>query len=390
MARVLILLLIPVALLSAAGASAQTAAGLTTSHCGLSQGQIAALDQSVRTAMDSARIPGVSLALHHEGVTCLRAYGSADLENRVPVTEDTVFWVMSVNKPFTAAAIMRLAESGQLSLDDPLARFLPEFPRAQEVTLRHLLGHTAGVREFLNQPVERRTAIEAQMRANPARGVSELVTYMAAMVPDAYEFAPGTDWKYSNSNYLLLGAVIERASGMPWQDYLRRNFFEPVGMRDSAIDSLRDIVPHRARGYVRVRDQVQNARDFPRNLAGPAGSLRSTARDLLRWQLALMNGEVLSADSVTAMSAPARLTNGQPVRQDRAPTSYGLGFMLNDEEGRRTVGHIGNFEGFETVVQTYPEHGLTLAVLTNMSGGATMLAPRIAGAVLQSASLTER
>ena len=138
----------------------------------LTPAQIGAIDRTVRDAIAHDLCPGVSLAVDHHGARLLRAYGHADLENDVPVTEDTVFWVMSVNKEFTAASVILLAERGQLGLDDPLARYLPSFPRAQDVTLRRLLGQTSGIREFLAQPPERRTAIEARMRADPDLGLA--------------------------------------------------------------------------------------------------------------------------------------------------------------------------------------------------------------------------
>lgn len=355
----------------------------------LTSDQVGAIDAAVGSVIAESLAAGVSLAVDLNGATLLRAYGQSDIEQATPVTEDTVFWVMSVNKSFTAASVMLLEERGLLELDDSLGKYLPAFPQGETVTIRQLLNHTSGIREFLAQPAERKALLEARMRSDPDRDVSELVEYIEGMVPDLFEFEPGTDWKYSNSNYILLGAVIEKVAGMPWQDFLDQNIFRPLNLRDTAVDSALEIVPHRARGYARTRTGFRNARDFPRNAAGPAGALRSTARDLLRWQLALMNGRVVSPEGVQTMSEPARLGDGRVVGSESAPThdnpqmeSYGLGLVLNREHGRRTIGQIGNFEGFEAVVQTYPDRGLTLAILTNTSGAATSLAPLVAEAIL--------
>jgi len=385
-----VLLALAMVVASPRSVAAQQVGTAAVSRCGaLTRTQLAAVDRAVQGAIDAGRVPGVSLGIAWRGTTCLRAYGRADLENAVPVTGESVFWVMSVNKEFTAASVMLLAERGLLGLDDPLSRYLPTYPWAQRVTIRQLLSHTSGIREFLAQPPERRAAIEARMRADPSRGVPELVDFIAAMSPDVFEFTPGTSWKYSNTNYVLLGAVIERVSGMSWPEFMRRNLFEPLGLRDTAVDNLLEVVPHRVRGYLRGPGGFRNAGDFPRNLAGPAGSLHSTARDLLAWQLALMGGRVVTQEHVRMMMSPARLGNGRPVGQEHVPNAldngiaaYGLGFMLNDDAGRRTVGHIGNFPGFETTLQTYPDHGLTLAILTNRSGAATELAPQVARAIL--------
>lgn len=363
-----------------------------SAQCELSAAQTSALDSIVQGAIDDRRVPGVVLALNYRGATYRHAYGYANIERQTPMSEDTSFWVMSINKTFTAAAIMRLAERGQLNLDDPLSRYLPDFPHAGEVTIRQLLNHTSGIREFLAQPAARRDPLIEAMRADPSLGVPELLRFMTGMTPNLFEFEPGTSWKYSNSNYVLLGAVIESLSGEPWQDYLRQNFWAPLGLRNTEVDNPQNPPSNRAVGYVMTDAGAFTAGgDLPRNVAGPAGSLRSTADDLLTWQLALTSGNVLGPASMRAMREPARLRDGTLVREGRpdwvAPGaeymySYGMGFMLLDDGAREAFGHIGNFPGFEAVMQTYPDQDLTLIILTNRHEAATLLTPRIAQAIL--------
>ncbi|MEO5494923.1 MAG: serine hydrolase domain-containing protein [Sphingomonas sp.] len=350
----------------------------------------------LRDAIDQKRVPGVSLALSYRGAPFLRSAGYSDIEHDIRATSDTPFWVMSVTKEFIATSIMLLAERGQLNIDDPLVKYLPDFPRASEVTLRELLSHTAGLNDFLKQPRPRRDLFIERLTADPDNKVTDLVDFIAGMEPNPYEFDPGTAWDYSNSNFVVPSAVIEKVSGMPWQQFLRRNLFEPLRLDHTAVDSLYEIVPMRAAGYRRNNGQFINAATFPRNAAGAAGSMRSTARDLLTWQMALTGGRVVNAASLRQMMEPARVKDGRVTNRALSPSAaqqnpngvfaYGLGFMIDQEAGRRVVGHIGNFPGYETVVRTYPDNDLTLAVLTNISGGATELAPKIAKAIFDNAS----
>jgi D-alanyl-D-alanine carboxypeptidase len=357
------------------------------------------LDRVVGEAIRNREGVGAVVGLARDGqAPLLRAYGMANLEHQVPARPETVFWIASVTKQFTAAAIVMLADRGQLLLDDPLSKFLPEFPGARKVTLRHLLSHTSGVADAAPPADE----VERIGRLMDDASINEQIRRIAASDP-LFEFEPGTAWHYSNAGYILLGAVVERASGDSFEDFLRINFFEPLGMLHTAVDDMNDVVPHRAHGYVPSSTDPSgflNARPVSRIPAGPAGFLRSTAGDLLRWQAALFNGTLVSRDRLEEMVTPARLNDGRRTSEGLVPEieerrmgrpypDYGLGFFIEQHDERRVVGHSGRFAGFNATVHRYQDEGLTLVILTNTSSFAQRLLPRIARELFHSSNIYE-
>jgi D-alanyl-D-alanine carboxypeptidase len=345
------------------------------------------LDRIVGEAIIKKEGVGAVVGLARDGQAPLvRAYGVANLEHQAPTRPDTVFWIASVTKQFTAAAILTLADRGQLGLDDPLSRFLPAFPGAGRVTLRQLLSHTSGMAD----PSSPADEIERIGRRMDDPSLNEQVSRIASSDP-LFEFEPGTAWNYSNAGYILLGAVVEQASGESFEEFLQINFFEPLGMRHTAVDDINDIVPNRANGYVPSSTDPSgflNARPVSRIHTGPAGSLRSTAGDLLRWQTALFNGTLISRDSLEEMVTPARLSDGRRTSEGLVPEieqrrmgrpypDYGLGFFIERHYERQPVGHTGRFSGFNATVHRYQDEKLTIVILSNTSNFAQRLLPRI-------------
>ena len=201
----------------------------------------AAVDSIVADALAGGRAAGMTVAVvRGRDTLVLKPYGRADLELDVPTPERAVYEIGSVTKQFTAAAILQLQEQGKLSLDDELGKYLPDFPtRGHRVTLRRLLDHTAGIKGYTELPEFRGLA----MRKLPR---DSLVALIAAQ---PFDFAPGEAMVYSNSGYFLLGLVIEKVSGLSYEEYVRRHLFEPAGMHDSRYCSERAIIPRRAHGY---------------------------------------------------------------------------------------------------------------------------------------------
>lgn len=350
----------------------------------------AAVDRVAAEALAAGEAAGFAVAIVEDGrVRLARGYGLADLEQRTPVTADTPFRIGSITKEFTAAAVLLLAERGRLSLDDTLAKFVPDFPRADEVTIRQLLNHTSGIRNYTSVPDFLPTVSPRDYAA------ADFIKVIAGAEP-LYDFAPGTGWSYSNSGYFLLGAVIERASGQSYAEFLDANIFRPLGLNATEPDDMAKIVPGRAEGYDKDPARpgaFRNAGHLSLSVAAAAGAMRSTAGNLARWHEALLGGRVLKPTSLALMTAPGRLIDGRlasvarPAAQTQpgVASDYGLGIATSVRDGRRGVGHGGSINGFNAALQTYPDIRTTVVLLTNTGGGTAKLMPRIVEAVFAAA-----
>jgi len=289
----------------------------------------------------------------------------------------------------TLAAILRLADQGKLSVDDPLSKYVPDFPRAAEVKLRHLLSHTSGIASYTNP----KYAAKARDAARRDFTLPQLIQFIATLEP-LYEFEPGTAWFYSNSGYILLGQIIEKVSGKSYRDFLQAEFFGPLGLAHTAVDQMGEVLPDRAHGYTPSKGSPSgfvNPMFMSLTVAGPAGAIRSTARDMLEWQLALFGGRVLSPRSLTLMSTPTVLNDGRPTSKGRMPpiwgsptAEYGFGLFIDRLDGRRTIGHGGAIPGFNTWMETFPDDGLSIVLLSNTDyPAAEELGPKVVKALLR-------
>jgi CubicO group peptidase (beta-lactamase class C family) len=247
-------------------------------------GDTAALDRIVADAIAAKQVVGASIGIARGSEPPLiLSYGKADIENDVAVSAQSVFRVGSVTKQFTAAAIMLLVERGQVSLDDPIYKFFPDFPMADKVTIRHLLTHTSGIHNYTAAP----NIVEAMKQD---RTPHEMIAFIKALDP-VYDFAPGERYSYSNSGFLMLGAIVEQVSGIPYGTFIRDNLLKPLGMNDTAADTIEAIVPHRAHGYsLSGKGEVVNTGYLSMTAPFGAGEIRSTAADLIRWHKGLLGG----------------------------------------------------------------------------------------------------
>lgn len=288
-----------------------------------------------------------------------RGYGLADREWNIPVTPNTVFRIGSTTKQFTAAAVMQLIEAGKVKLDDPIRTYVASTPAAwSTVTVRELLDHTSGVPDY--------TQINGFIRT--AARLEETPDELIGLVADKpLGFSPGSEFRYSNTDYVLLGMMIEKVSGQAYPDYLREHVLRPLGLNHTAYDNARDIVPDRASGYWRVRGVVKNARLMTTSAAYAAGGLRSTADDLLRWNRALHGDKLIKPRSVAQMFTDYG-------------HGYGFGSFVETRHGHRLWDHGGNLPGFSCAFEYYPDDHLTVIVLTNFEGaGSEAIAKELAG-----------
>lgn len=304
-----------------------------------------------QAALHERQVPGLSLViLRGDDAVLARGYGSIDQDRRTPVSADTVFQLGSIGKQFLAALVLRLAEEGRVSLDEPVTRYLPGLTRLPGgLRVRHLLSHTSGLRELFTIP-----AYQAGIE-DLSRGREQL----EVIVRDApVDFEPGTRWSYSNTNYTTLALLVERITGRPYEQALDESFFRPLG-----LGSLRQCTPlprdpGEARGHVLQGGHVTPS--APENMAfiRGDGGLCGSAADLARWMRLLATGRVVKPESYRAMSTRARLADGREA-------DYGMGLSLVPLDGRAKVAHNGAMLGFSASVAYYPDGALTIAVLTN-------------------------
>ncbi|HEX6183236.1 MAG TPA: serine hydrolase domain-containing protein [Pyrinomonadaceae bacterium] len=304
--------------------------------------------------------PGCSVAVSQRGKLVVnRAYGSADLERDVPLSPSSIFDVGSVRKQFVAAAVLLLVEDGKLSLSDDVRKHFPELPDyGHKVTLDHMLTHTSGIRDWQGLRSLTSGNVDVVGLTLRQRGLN---------------FAPGEEWSYSNSAYVLLTDLVARASGMSFTDFTRKRLFEPLGMKTTmSPGDLRDVIKNRALGYVKEGNGWQVGM-YVGNERGSDGSgaILSTAADLVIWNDALTSGR-LGAFVTGKLQEQARLNNGRKLR-------YARGLIVDSYPGGTQVSHSGSAAGYSAWLGRLPAEGLSVAVLCNEdAASATALARRVA------------
>ncbi|HEY0158346.1 MAG TPA: serine hydrolase domain-containing protein [Thermoanaerobaculia bacterium] len=324
---------------------------------------VSAARQAAEGAL-AAGVPAVQIAVSHRGrVIYSEAFGVTDKVTSTAATPRSVMQIASITKPFVAAAILRLADRGALSLDDPIEKHVPEFkPRAVTITLRHLLTHTSG----LNTPLP--DVYSPYTRAQ----------YMAAVNAQPLQFTPGSKWVYSNGAYKMLGFVIESISGMTLADYIHTEIALPLGLIDTGVCGTYGLpVPD---GYAMQEGTMKRTPAVDMSVAFAAGALCSTASDLSRWSYLLATGRVMLAASYATMITPATLS-------DNSVTSYGLGVTLEKMLGQPTVSHTGASPGFQSSLIYFSNQEIAVAVIINAMPpppgvGAHIIALSVAGAAL--------
>ncbi len=299
--------------------------------------------------------PGATVIVTRDGKTILRkGYGMANLEQKLPLQPDTVMRLGSITKQFTAVAILMLAEQGKLSLDDDINRHLPAYPvNGGKVTIAQLLNHTSGIASYTSN-------LTFWLNMGRDYSVAEMIDRFKGAERD---FAPGQDWRYSNSGYILLGAIIEKASGKPYADFLAEHVFKPLGMNDTAYEGRERSKAARAQGYsVGLLTAFTPARYLSMTQPYAAGSLASTVDDLARWDAAISAGRLLKPASWQQAFTGAILPNGNP-------THYGLGWQIGTLQGEPAIAHGGGINGFSTYAVRLPASKVYVAVLTNADDG---------------------
>ena len=338
---------------------------LSASSASLAQ-DTARMEQVIQSHVSAGTFMGTVLVAR-DGATVLdKAYGMANLELDVPNTPDTKFRLGSITKQFTAASILLLEERGKLKIDDRVKTYLPDAPMAWDrITVFNLLTHTSGIPNFTS--FADYNTIKLSSRTADA--------LVGAVRDRALDFGPGEKMSYSNSGYVVLGAIIEKVSGQSFEAFVADNIFTPLRMKDSGYDSNTAVIKHRASGYIKGPAGYVNAGYIHMSIPHAAGALYSTTRDLLKWEQALFGGKVVSKASLDRMITPFK-------------NDYGLGLTSSLVKGRRVIAHGGGIDGFNTQLAYYPDSRTVIAVLSNVNGSVPDVLARQLGALMHGESVT--
>ena len=306
------------------------------------------LDEIVSTAWKTSGAPSVSVAVVQNGaLTYAKAFGKADIEKDRPATPDTRYAIGSISKQFTAAALLMLQEQGKLSLDDKVAKYFPDLTRANEVSIRQLLSHTSGYEDYAPQDY----IIPEWQRPITQSGILD------RWAKKPLNFDPGTKWQYSNTGYVLAGAIFEKASGKSLVEFLTDTFFRPLGMTSAADCEVSN--PADATAYTRYA--LGPPRRAAREAAGwyfAAGELCMTPSDLAKWDIAFLNHRFLSPKSYEEFTREVKLADGRQ-------TGYALGITVGDLNGVPMLAHGGEVSGFLAINQVFPTKSAAVVVLSN-------------------------
>ena len=303
-------------------------------------------------------MPGLCVLVARNGKIVFQgALGLADVESGRPLDTESKFRIGSVTKQFTAAAILKLIEAGKISVDDTLNKFLPDFPRGADVTIHHLLTHTSGIPSYTDDPKFYGTVTEPTTEE----------ALIAIFAGKDLLFEPGTNFRYSNSGYFLLGNIVGKVSKKTLGEYLQETFFGPLGMSNTGIHRVGIELENEAIGYSVQGETVTRALDWAMSRAGGAGALYSTVGDLMKWNEAIFSGKVLK-DATLRKAFTA-------VKESGAGMRYGYGWMIGQQRGLSMISHAGGLNGFQSNLVRFPDQKITIVALHNASPAVPDLMP---------------
>jgi D-alanyl-D-alanine carboxypeptidase len=329
----------------------------------------AKIDTAVTQVLSSTKVPSASIAVVKDGrIAYLQAYGLARLNPPMEATPQMQYSIGSISKQFTAAAVLLLAQEGKLTLEDPVSKYLPQLTRSKDVTIRMLLSHTSGYQDYWPEDY----VMTSMMVPTTAQHILDV------WAKRPLDFDPGTQWQYSNTNFVIAGRIVEQVSGTPLIDLLKKRIFVPLGM-DNVYDADASKLPATdPTGY--ERHALGPQRPSPLEGAGwmfAAGELAMPAHDLALWDISVINRSLLDAASYAQMFKPVLLKSG-------VSSGYGLGVFLGKRDGRAIIEHSGEVSGFVSENLVLPDDRAAIIVLTNemATSAASLIAKRITPLVL--------
>ena len=325
----------------------------------VSNAQPDSIDVFINNIMQKRKIPGLQLAIVRNGAIIKTGnYGFANVQDSIPVTDNTVFNINSITKAFTGVAVLQLVEAGKLKLSSPVSAYLPNLPDAwKPVTVQQLLSHTSGIPDIVDEE-------ESVLISGNASTAWKMVQALPM------DFNPGDQFRYNQTNYLLLGRIIDTLSGMPFTEFITKEQLLKAGMMKtirSGFGATKDIVPHAAAGYTYRNGKLANMFfSFPPFLQTAAG-MSSTAKEMADWIIALQNRQFIKDKSnMDALSTPALLNNGKTGGFNSLLNGYAAGWPVIIRTEHPAVAPVG---GGQSAVFVYPNDNLSIIVLTNLAGG---------------------
>lgn len=334
--------------------------------CFSSSAQADRLDKFIVEQMQKRKIPGLSVAVVREG-KLVRAdgYGVANLELKVLASENTVYEIGSISKQLASEALMLLVEDGKIGLDDSINKYLPaNAPQIWEkITVRDLLNHTSGLKDW------------TEIKEFSYRREYSAEEFIALVKDFPLGFQPKESWTYSNTNLPLVGIIVERASGQPFEAFVTERILKPLNLPTMRFKHQEDVVPNRATGYEWRNDRWENGEPFRPKIIAASGGILASAVDLAKWWEAVLQGRIVNKTSLDQMLAPARINDGRTV-------AHGFAFFIDSFNGHKMIQHFGStVGGFGSIVRYYPKEKVTVAVIGNLEDGgfgAEYIAKRVA------------
>jgi CubicO group peptidase (beta-lactamase class C family) len=308
------------------------------------------IDDLARAVLAQTGVPSASVAVVKDGrIAYVQAYGSAQLEPPAPARPDMRYAIGSISKQFTASAILLLQEEGKLSLDDKVAKFIPDLTRANEVSIRQLLSHTSGYQDYYPQDY----TPPLMMKPTTAEQI------MDRWARKPLDFDPGTRWQYSNTNFVIAGVIVEKVSGMDLLEYLQKKVFAPLGMDKVANVDQNKLGDTDPTGYMRYGlGRLRPARAEGKGWMFAAGELAMPASELAKWDISIIDRKLMKSESYKEFETEIVLANG-------VGTRYGLGVVVRSESGHRILEHSGEVSGFTAENVVFPDDRAAIVVLTN-------------------------
>jgi CubicO group peptidase (beta-lactamase class C family) len=322
------------------------------------------VDRLASGILEQTGVPSASVAIvEHGKLVYTQAYGKARLTPAEAATPDMRYSIGSISKQFTAAAILMLQQEGKLSIDDPVGKYVPGLTRGDEITIRQILSHTSGYQDYWPEDYLMTPMVQ------PATAQHILDTW----AKKSLDFEPGTQWQYSNTNYVIAGAIVEKVAGEPLFDFITKRIFRPLGMKSVwNSDEKRLEQPDPTAYYRHALGPLRPAPKEGRGWMFAAGELAMTAHDLALWDESLIAQSVLKPESYREMFEEVKLKDGKG-------TGYGLGVFTREREGHRIISHTGEVSGFVSDNEVVTDAGVAVVVLTNQD--AVSAASQIARAV---------
>jgi CubicO group peptidase (beta-lactamase class C family) len=317
---------------------------MVLSAAALAQDLAPKADEIVNAYVKQNKFSGSVLVAKGGKVVLSKGYGMANYELEVPNTPQTKFRLGSITKQFTALAIAQLQERGQLNIEDPITKYLPDFPKetGDKVTIYHLLTHTSGIPSFTG------FADYPQIKMNKFSG-DKLINWLKGK---PLEFAPGENFKYNNSGYFLLGYIVEKVSGKTYEQFVQENIFTPLAMKNTGFDRYTTLIKNRAAGYTVKGKELENAEYIDMTVPGGAGAMYSTVEDLYSWDRALYTEKLVKKATLEKVFTPFK-------------NNYAYGWVVDEQFKRKRVNHGGGIEGFNTIIVRFINDDTCIVALSN-------------------------